>query len=114
MLIIKSKFPKARYVYGSGFFDTAKNILQRTANLNLGKKVVDLKKVANSSLAQELKDNLLTGVGKVTKTGVSKVTENIVNNYSNRLKLPLSNKKRKRKTSVSKAKRKKGNGIIWE
>ena len=113
MLVIKSKFPKPAYVYGgSGLFDIAKNIFQKTANSSLGKKVIssatkeNFKKVADSALAQEVKKSLLSGVNEATK--------NIVTDSAKRLGLPVTNKKRKRKSTVSKAKRKKGDGIIWE
>ena len=113
MLIIKSKFPKPSYIYGgSGLFDAAKKIFQKTANSSLGKKVINsatkenLKNVANSPLAQDVKKSLLSGVTKATK--------DIVINSAKTIGLPVSNKKRKRRKSVSKAKRRKGNGIIWE
>ena len=97
---------------GSGVFDIAKSIFQKTANTSLGKKLVssatkeNLKKAANSALGQEVKNSLLAGVTEATK--------NIVTDSAERIGLPVSNKKRKRKNSVSKAKKKKGNGIIWE
>ena len=97
---------------GSGVFDIAKSIFQKTANTALGKKLVssatkeNLKKAANSALGQEVKNSLLSGVTEATK--------NIVTDSAERIGLPVSNKKRRRKNSVSKAKQKKGNGIIWE
>ena len=97
---------------GSGVFDIAKSIFQKTANTALGKKLVssatkeNLKKAANSALGQEVKNSLLSGVTEATK--------NIVTDSAERIGLPVSNKKRRRKNSVSKAKKKKGNGIIWE
>ena len=97
---------------GTGVFDIAKSIFQKTANTALGKKLVssatkeNLKKAANSALGQEVKNSLLSGVTEATK--------NIVTDSAERIGLPVSNKKRRRKNSVSKAKKKKGNGIIWE
>ena len=112
MLIIQSKFPKPRYVYGgTGFFDIAKNLLQKTAKSSIGKKVLNsataanLQKVVNSPLGQELKNSLLTGVTEATK--------NIVTDSAEKAGLPVS-KKRRQKRTPSKTKRRKGNGIIWE
>ena len=97
---------------GTGVFDIAKSIFQKTANTALGKKLVssatkeNLKKAANSALGREVKNSLLSGVTEATK--------NIVTDSAERIGLPISNKKRRRKNSVSKAKKKKGSGIIWE
>ena len=109
MLIINSKFPKPKYVYGgSGFFDIAKNLLQKTANSRIGKKVLNpttatnLKKAVNSPLGQEIKNSVLTGVTEATK--------NLVSDYVEKERLPVS-KKRIKKRIPSKSKKRKGNEI---
>ena len=66
---------------GTGLFDIAKKIFQKSANSTIGKKIVssaaakNLEKAANSALGQEIKKSVLSGVSEATKdivTGTAK------------------------------------------
>ena len=148
MLIIKSKLPKSRYVYGGsnlwyrtgpfsdypfrvpggltgiipghGIFDIAKNLLGKTAKSTLGKKVLqssvgkkvlktatvkNLTKAANSKLGKKLQKQVLSGV--------SAASQNAAEGAFQKLGVPVSKKRRIKRTST-KSKRRKGNGIVWE
>ena len=112
MLIFKAKYAKSKYVYGgSGIFDIAKKIIQKSANSGIGKKVINsattenLKKVANSSFGQEIKKSILAGV--------SEASNDIVTDTAKRVGLPVSNKRRIKRTPT-KAKKRKGNGIVLD
>ena len=112
MLIIKSKFPKAKYAYGgSGIFDIARNIIKKSSQSALAKKVINsatsknLQKAINSSVGQEVKKSILTGVSEASK--------NAAESAFNKLGLPVS-KKRRKKTVSTKGKKRKGRGIVYE
>ena len=113
MLVIEPKFPKPIYVYGgTGLLDIAKNIFQKSINSDIGKKVINsttsknLQKAANSTLGKEIQ--------KQIKIGAAEGAKSVVTASAKKLGLPVSNKRRKRTSAPSKAKKKKGNGIIWE
>ena len=113
MLVIESKFPKPIYVYGGGgLLDIAKNILHKSANSSIGQKVINsattknLQKAANSTIGKEIQ--------KQVKTGIAEGAKSVVTASAEKLGLPVSNKRRKRTSAPSKAKKKKGSGIIWE
>ena len=88
---------------GSGVFDIAKNIFQKTSNSALAKKVIssattgNLKRAANSALGKEIQKGLLSGVKSATESASQNVFE--------KLGIPPP-KKRKR--------RKKGKGIVLD
>ena len=112
MLVFKSKFPKSKYVYGgTGFFDLAKTIIQKAGNTGIGKKIAssatakNLEKAVNSSLGQEIKKSVLSGVSEATK--------DIVSNTAKKVGLPVSNKRRIKRKPV-KSKKRKGEGIVFD
>ncbi len=115
MLDIDSIYDSTIQEYrGYGIFDVAKKIFQKSANSSLAKKVINstttknLQKAANSSLGKEIQKSLLTGV--------TNATENAAESAYKKLGLSPSNKKRKKKknTTPSKAKKSKGEGIVYE
>ena len=65
MLDIPPKFQK-----GSGIFDFAKKIVEKSANSDVGQKVLNsattknLKRAADSAIGQEIKKSVLSGVAK--------------------------------------------------
>ena len=112
MLDIKTKFPRSKYAYGgTGIFDIAKNIIQKTSKSAIAKKVLNsattknLQKAANSALGQEVKKSVLSGVSEASK--------NAAEGAFKKLGLPVSRKRRKRQTKT-KSKKRKGSGILFD
>ena len=103
MLIIEAK----NYHKGSGLFDIAKNIFQKTTNSALAKKVinsattVNLKRAANSAVRKGIRKGLLSGV--------KSATESVSQNAFQKLGIPPP-KKRKRKPK----KKGTGKGIVFD
>ena len=99
MLIID----KLSHHKGSGLFDIAKNLIQKTTNSALAKKVINsattgnLKRAANSAVGKEIQKGLLSGV--------KSATESVSQNEFEKLGIAPP-KKRKRK--------KKGKGIVFD
>lgn len=95
MLDIPPKFKR-----GSGIFDIAKKIVEKSANSNIGQKVLNsattknLKRAADSAIGQEIKKSVISGVAK----GAKNATESAFT------QLGIPRKKRK----------KKGKGIILD
>jgi hypothetical protein len=109
MLDIESKFPLLRYAYGgSGIFDVAKNIIQKSSNSAIAKKVLNsataknLKRAADSAVGQEIKKSVLSGVSEASKNAAEGAFE--------KLGLPVSKKRRKKSNN----KKKKGTGIVYD
>lgn len=112
MLNIEPKFPQSRYAYGgAGIFDIAKNIFKKTTNSAIAKKVINsataknLQKAASSSIGQEVKKSILSGVSEASKNAAEGALE--------KLGLPVSKKRRKRR-SPTKSKKRKGSGIVYD
>ena len=103
MLVIDTK----TYHKGSGLFDVAKNIFQKTTNSALAKKVINsattgnLKRAANSAVGKEIQKGLLSGV--------KSATESVSQNAFQKLGIPPP-KKRKRKPK----KKGTGKGIVFD
>ena len=89
-----------KYETGSGIFDIAKKLIQKTASTDIGKKVLDsattknLKRAADSTIGKELTKQVLIGVAK----GTQNATESAF------AQLGIPKKKRK----------KKGKGIVLD
>lgn len=112
MLAIHPKFPRRKYAYGgSGIFDIAKNLIKKTSESAIGKKVLssatsqNIQKLANSSVGKEIKNSVLSGVKEASK--------NAAEGALKKAGLPLSKKRRKRQPST-KNKKRKGNGIVFD
>ena len=99
MLVIETKTNHK----GSGLFDIAKNIFQKTTNSALAKKVINsattgnLKRAANSALGKEIQKGLLSGV--------KSATESLSQNAFEKLGIPPPNKRKGKK---------KGKGIVFD
>ena len=107
MLVIESKSCRK----GSGLFDIARNLIGKTANSSLAKKVINsattknLQRVLDSEIGKELQKSVLTGV--------SKGSESVTQSAFKKLGLPVpTRRKRKKKTKVTKSKR--GKGIVFD
>ena len=108
------------YGYGNGLFDIAKKLLKTTAKTSIGKKVLDssigkkvlksatiknLQKAANSKLGKKLEKQLLSGVAKATESAAEGALM--------KLGVPVSNKRRRKRTPKT-SKKRKGNGIVFD
>ena len=107
MLKIEPKYPQREYIYGgSGLYSLAANLIKRTANSTLAKKIINssttqgLKRAANSSVGKQLQSHLLQGAQNATQNALE-------SGYSKLGLEPL--KKRKRKSKKSK-----GTGIVLD
>ena len=107
MLDIESLYPSSTYAYGgSGIFDIAKNLLQKSSSAAIAKKVINsttannLKRAANSAVGKELQKHVLSGVSKASERAAESVFD----------KLGIEPSKKKRKKVVKK--KKKGGGIV--
>ena len=91
MLDIDPIFPRSTYSYGgSGIFDIAKNIIQKSSNSTVGK---------------EIKTSILSGVTEASK--------NAAEGAFKKLGLPTSKKRRKRQPKTG-SKKQKGSGIVYD
>ena len=106
MLVIESKSCRK----GSGIFDIARNLIRKTANSSLAKKVI--KSGATKNLQRALDSEIGKELQKSVLTGVSKGSESVTQSAFKKLGLPVPTRKRKRKTKVTKSKR--GKGIVFD
>ena len=109
MLTFPPTYTNNTYAYGgSGIFNIASNLLQKTANSGLAKKVINstttqnLKRAANSTLGKELQKSALSGVSRATEKAAESVYE----------KLGLEPSKKRRKKAPKK--KVKGKGIVYD
>ena len=84
MLDIDPIFPGSKYAYGgSGIFDIAKNIIQKSSNSAIAKKVIksataqNLKKAANSTVGKEIKKSIFSGVTEASKNAAEGAFEKL-------------------------------------
>ena len=97
MLVIETKSCRK----GSGLFDIAKSLINKTANSTLAKKVINsattnnLKRALDSEIGKELQKSVLSGV--------SKGSESVTESAFQKLGLPLPKRKKK-----------KGEGIVFD
>jgi len=118
---------------GSGIFDIARSIIQKSSNSALAKKLLNsataknlkrtvlnsataknLKRAADSAIGQEIKKSVLSGITEASKGAAEGAFQKLGLPVSNQL--PVS-RKRRRKVSTKKSgakKRKKGRGIVYD
>ena len=108
MLIIETQSCRK----GSGLLDIAKNLFKKTVKSSLAKKVINsattknLQKALDSEIGKELQKSVLTGV--------SKGSESVTQSAFEKLGIPVPIRKRKRTTKVTKGKKGKGEGIVFD
>ena len=117
MLEIESRYLPS----GTGIFDIARSIIQKSSTSALAKKVLNsataknLKRAANSAIGQEIKKSVLSGVTEASKSAAEGAFQKLGLPVSNQL--PVSRKRRRRVSSKKKGsvkKRKKGRGIVYD
>ena len=119
MLAVASKYPSRVYVHGgSGLFGLFQNIVKKSANSALAKKVINsatkenFKKAANSALGKQLQSGIVSGT--------SKAAEKAAETALTKLGLPplkqTTGEKRKKNTkrNISRKKKNLGSGIIFD
>ena len=111
MLDIDSKFPSSEYAYGgSGIFDAVKNIIRKSSNSAIARKVINsvtkknLKRAADSALGKEIKKSVLTGLTEGSKGATEEVFK----------KLGIEPASKRRKKKKSSKKQSKGGGIVYD
>ena len=113
MLNIKSKYPSRQYIYGGSIFSIASNILRKTANSGIAKKIINssatqgLKKVATSEIGKQLQSHVLNGVQNASQNALETA-------YSKIGLAPLKKRKRKNKNTAVKTKKIRGSGIVLD
>ena len=130
MLDIESKYSPS----GTGIFDIARSIIQKSSNSALAKKVLNsataknlkkkvfnsataknLKRAADSAIGQEIKKSVLSGVTEASKSAAEGAFQKLGLPISSQL--PISRKRRRKVVNIKKSsvkKRKKGRGILYD
>lgn len=107
MLVFKSKYRR-----GDGLFDVIKNVVKRTANTGIAKKIINsatkenLSKIANSSLGKQAQQAVFNGLERATQNSAEQALSKIG------IKRPPSSRPKKRVRP--KKRKKKGKGIILD
>ena len=120
MLVIESKSCRKSGSSGSGLFDIAKNLINKTANSALARKVINsattknLQRAVDSEIGKEIKRSVLTGVSKASESTAQSVFDKL-----GIAPPPPRTRKRKKKTKVTtttKSKKGKGcgEGIVFD
>lgn len=132
MLEIESKYVQS----GTGIFDIAKSIIQKSSNSAVAKKVLNsataknlkrsvlnsttaknLKRAADSAIGQEIQKSVLSGITEASKSAAEGAFQKLGLPISKQL--PISRKRRrkvsaKKKNNNSVKRRKTGRGIVYD
>ena len=130
MLEIESKYTPS----GTGLFDIARSIIQKSSKSALAKKVLssataknlkhkvlnsvtakNLKRAADSAIGQEIKKSVLSGLTEASKSAAEGAFQKLGLPVSNQL--PVSRKRRRKVSQKRKGgvkRRKTGRGIVYD
>lgn len=120
MLVIEPKSTSPRKV-GSGLFDIARNLINKTANSTLARKVINsattknLQRAVDSEIGKEIKRSVLTGVSKGSESATQSVFEKLgiaPPPSQTRKRKKTTKKKTKKVTKSKKAKGVGGDGVV--